>query len=472
MRNSLITRRRLGAAAMLVALTLPAGCLWDDFPIPSPPSLPPPSALPSPSAFPEPPASPSPPIGSPAPGTPPPTPGPPINGLARVPWEGGPAYYQRFAKAAAAGWTRPGFFPVGVWYEAVTSQNDIDLDRAAGLNTYVELTESSDLELVRRAGMMALPSGPRRNQGDETVGWLINDEVDMWARGGDAPWTGNFPGLGPLCQPEDAGCGWTVMKTLSDQLPAGDGRMRYANFGKGVMMWLSDADAARFVNDWTDIVSTDIYWYTDGNICGEAENFLALPRERCRTAASYGLTMDRTRDLDARDGRLQPVLAFIQVGWPAEGDNRAIEPQELAGAVMNSIIHEARGIIYFNHNFGGPCITQHVLRDACGTHIRPTVTEVNRRIRELAPVLNTQSLVHPFNPALDTMLKYLDGSYYIFAMPGAGSSPGSHSLTLPAGLAATNVEVLFEGRTVPVTAGSFTDTFSAEHTYHIYKITP
>lgn len=466
MRNRLITRRRLGAFTMLIALAFPAGC-------PGERAAPSPSSSPSLSA----------PVGSPVPVTPGPAPGVPIDALARVPWEGGPAYYERFPRATAAGWARPDFFPVGVWYEAVTTQRDIDLDRAAGLNTYFELTPNSDLDLVRRAGMTALPSEILPGHGAETVGWLINDEVDMWARAGDAAWTGSYPGEGPLCKPEDAGCGWTVMNTLSDRLPAGDGRMRYANFGKGVMMWLDDADAARFVNDWTDIVSTDIYWYTDGNICGEAENFLALPREQCRSAASYGHTMDRTRKLDAQDGRLQPVLAFVQVGWPAEGDHRTIEQQELAGAVMNSIIHEARGIIYFNHNFGGDCITQHVLRDACGTRIRPTVTELNRRIHQLAPVLNIQSLAHTFNPALDTMLKQRDGSYYIFAMPGPGTSPGPYSLTLPAGLVATDVEVLFEGRTVPINSGpinseqvtgsgSFTDTFDAEHAYHIYKITP
>ena len=39
--------------------------------------------------------------------------------------------------------------------------------------------------------------------------------------------------------------------------------MRYANYGKGVIFWQSDADAAAFVNGYTDIVSADIYWYTD-----------------------------------------------------------------------------------------------------------------------------------------------------------------------------------------------------------------
>ncbi|HEU0086636.1 MAG TPA: hypothetical protein VFQ77_03125 [Pseudonocardiaceae bacterium] len=410
--------------------------------------------------------------GRPQPGGAVTTPGPAVLELPRVPWEGGPAYYSRFPAAAKAGWTDPRFFPVGVWFEAVVTQDDVDLDRAAGLNTYFELTESTDMSLVRANGMFAFISKPLAGYGKETVGWLLSDEVDMWARGGDAPWTGNQPGEGEICEPPDAGCGYTVLRALTDRLPHGDGRMRYTNFGKGVMMWLPDGDAAHLVNDYTDLVSTDIYWYTDGNICQEAQNFLALPAERCRLAASYGSTVDRTRQSDAEDGRRQPVLAFVQTGWPAEGDHRAIEPDQLTGAVMNSLIHEARGIIYFNHNFGGPCITQHVLRDQCGAAVRPAVTEVNRRIAELAPVLNTQSYEYTFNPVLDTMLKEYNGSFYVFAMLSRGAALGGHVFTLPEGLRGAKAEVLYENRSIDIFGGRFADSFNTEHAYHIYKITP
>src|SRR5512142_2043004 len=79
-------------------------------------------------------------------------------GLPMIPWEGGPAYYASFPVARAAGWTDPGFFPIGVWFESVLTQADVDLDKAAGLNTYVELTSNSDIDLIRRNGMFAIPS--------------------------------------------------------------------------------------------------------------------------------------------------------------------------------------------------------------------------------------------------------------------------------------------------------------------------
>ncbi|GAA3443693.1 hypothetical protein [Planomonospora venezuelensis] len=389
----------------------------------------------------------------------------------RVEWEGGPAYYRAYPAADAAGWSKDTFFPIGVWFESVVEEKDVLVDKEAGLNTYFALTDNSDAGFIRKHGMWAITGKPLDGAGAETVGWLISDEPDMWAGAGDNKWTGKNQGEGEPCEPAQTPCGYTVMRELKDRLPKGDGRMYYANYGKGVAMWETEAEAEKFVNGYTDIMSTDLYWYSDPFICEEAERFLQLPRTRCPRAAGYGLLMDKERKLDGRDGKRQPIYAFVEVGWPME-DGRAIEPEQVRGAVMQSLIHEARGIIYFNHNFGGPCISQHVLRD-CYPETRAAVTEVNRQITRLAPVLNTQSYVHGFGTGLDTMLKERDGSYYVFAMIGQGTEPGPRTLTLPSRIAsAGSVEVLFENRTVPVEGGRFEDTFASEHTAHIYKITP
>ncbi|MEV0623159.1 hypothetical protein AB0I81_58280 [Nonomuraea sp. NPDC050404] len=393
--------------------------------------------------------------------------------LPRVPWEGGPKYYAGYGAPAAAGWTDPAFFPIGVWFESVLEERDIRLDKEAGLNTYIELTGNSNMELVRKHGMHAITGKPLPGMGKETVGYLITDEADMFAGPGDGVWSGKFAGEGKPCIPDKPPCGYTAMRTLKDKLPKNDGRLHYANFGKGIAMWETDEQARKFVNSYTDAMSTDIYWYTDANICAEAEHFLGLPRDRCPRAANYGRTVDRSRELDAMDGRLQPVYAFIEVGWPGQNGRQAITPDQLGGAVMNALIHEARGIVYFNHSFGGPCISQHVLREPCNKDIRAAVTELNRRIASLAPVLNTQSFAHTFESRLDTMLKEHDGSYYVFATVGEEAAPGSYALRLPDALAsATSAEVLFENRTVPIRDGAVSDTFERLDSYHIYKITP
>ena len=341
--------------------------------------------------------------------------------LSRVPWEGGPAYYADYPAARAAGWTDPAFFPVGVWYQSVLTQDDVDADQRVGINTYVELTEDSDLRLLRRNHMTAIASDravpPMPNPGAGLIGWLLDDEADMWGGAGDAQWTGQHPGEqdGAVCLPEGSHCGYTAMRTVRDRLPSGDGRLRYANYGKGVLMWQSDDQAAAFVNQFTQVVSADAYWYTDPNICEEGALHLGVPPGQCRSAANYGVVVDRMRALDERDGRPQPVWAFVEVGQPFEGSEQAIQPGQVEGAVMSSLIHEARGVIYFAHNFGGPCPSQRVLRDQCGALVQPTVYSIDNRIRLLAPVLNSQSYRHTFNPRLDTMLKAHDGAYYVFA---------------------------------------------------------
>jgi hypothetical protein len=386
--------------------------------------------------------------------------------MTRVSWEGGPEYYAKFAKAKAAGWADPGFFPIGVWYEGVHGPEDVAKDKAAGLNTYVMLTGDSNMELVERGGMHAMTTESRKDTGDETTAWILNDEIDIWS--------GKYPGEGDICS-KGRSCGYDVMRQLSRKLPANDGRMRYANFGKGVMFWQTDEEAAKFVNEYTTAVSNDIYWYTDPNVCssGSEGPSLGVEKDSCRRAANYGLTMDRMRDLDKTDGKIQPVYAFVEVGHPfSEADAPTINGDQIAGAVVNSLIHEARGVLYFNHNFGGPCISQHVLRDACGAAVRPAVTELNRRITSLARVLNTQSYQWSFNSDLDTMLKAHDGSYYVFAMPGRSGGTGEQTLNLPTELSAKSAEVLFENRSVPVQGGSITDTFDKEFSYHIYRIQP
>ena len=90
------------------------------------------------------------------------------------------------------------------------------------------------------------------------------------------------------------------------------------------------------------------------------------------------------RQLDALDGKRQPIWGFVEEGWPftqtaAEGA-RAITPPEMRAAVWQSIIAGARGIVYFNHSFGGPCLTHHINRDPCYRAIQAELTRTNSQI--------------------------------------------------------------------------------------------
>lgn len=386
--------------------------------------------------------------------------------LPRVPWEGGPSYYAQFPQAVAAGWTNPNFFPISAWYMRANSQSDINTYKSLHFNTVTSVENNNSLPLFRSNGISVI-NDDTSGMGAETVSYFLGDEDDM---------TG-----GP-------GAGNTSMQNSLNSF-ANDGRPHSANYGKGVMFWESDTDAASFVNGYTQQVSDDIYWYTDSDVCTAAQGPYLIPgsgpisiytglhdltQSECRRAANYGVTMDRMRALDALDGKRQSIWNFVEIGTPFNS-GATITADQMAGAVWASLIHEARGILYFKHNFGGPCQTNDSIIDGCYPATTARLGVVNGQIQDLAPVLNTQSYQWTFNSSLDTMLKAYNGSYYVMAIQGpapAQITAAPRTLTLPPGLTGSTVQVLYENRTIPITGNTFADSFAAESTYHIYKITP
>ena len=381
--------------------------------------------------------------------------------------DGGVGYYDKFENGLPSS---PNFFPIGVWFESVLNQQDLSKDQAMGLNTYVELTADSDVSVARGAGMYVVSSFTR----PEVNGFLVTDEPDMWAGPGTGHWTGNYPGQGDVCRPSDEQCGYTVMETLLQNAP--EGFLTYANFGKGVAFWETDEEAARFVN-YTDIVSADNYWFTDPNICGPGEGGRGpggdgeeMSVAECRLAANYGWTVQRVRDLVSPE-RSKPVWNFVEVGHPAGEDwAPTITAEQIRAAVWSGIIHGARGIVYFNHNFGGNCISQHVLREACGDAVRPAVIAVNQQLADLAPVLNApfvDGLVTVQGPA-DVAVKIHNGAFTLIA---GSTDHASHEITLILECAtADTATVIGENRTLPVVNGIFTDTFDDGNAVHIYQL--
>jgi hypothetical protein len=344
-------------------------------------------------------------------------------------------------------------FPIGVWGAYNHTQANRDLDAAAGLNTYVWVADPCNgAPAIRADGRFRVVYDESENRscaGSETVGWSIGDEVDMCC---------GPPGF-------DGGNGYDMLTQRHSSLPT-DGRFRYTNYGKGVMFWETDQDAARFVNlPFLGAVSNDIYWFTD-------------PNERSRAgygkAASYGATVDRMRHLDGMDGERKPIWNFVETGWPftesASAGGRSIRPDEMRAAVWHSLIAGARGILYFQHSFAGPCGgDHHTLRSNCeGT--RAMAASVNAQIKSLAPVLNSPTVTGGTSTSsgVRSMVKWDGEHFYVFA--GARENIASlGSVTIPCVGDAT-ATVLGENRTVPVQAGKVTDNFADGNAVHVYRV--
>jgi hypothetical protein len=252
------------------------------------------------------------------------------------------------------------------------------------------------------------------------------------------------------------------MQHFGEQVPAG--ALRYANYGLGILDFESDAEAEVFVNHgFQDVVSADDYAFTHPG---------TSPSDR--KGASYGGTVEHVRRLDGMDGERQPVWGFVEVGHPfTEDGSPTITAPQVRSAVWHSIIAGARGIVYFNHSFGGDCRSDDVLGAGCDPAMAPAVAALNRQVTELAPVLNA-----PFADGFATVTRGRaavmtkqgpDGAWYVFAGDTrAGRGDQEVTFEIAAG---SRVEVVEEDRTVPLAGGRFTDTFAGGDAVHIYRVT-
>jgi hypothetical protein len=373
--------------------------------------------------------------------------------------DGGPRYYERFPKSLPSD---PSYFPLGIWLENVQAQEEIDADKQAGINLYVGLTGTSDLTLIARNGLKVIAQLDewlsRANEpGAEAIaGWFLSDEVDM------------------QMSPAE---GHAKMRSLRQAIPPNDGRLTYANYGKGVTFWNTLPEAARYVNEFQDVVSADNYWFTDRDICGAAQGGAlhgtagqSLRQRECRLASNYGRTVAKLRELTQPPGS-RPVWAFVEVGHPFTEDHwPSIEPAEVSAAVWSSLIHGARGVVYFNHSFGGPAPTQHALREPAYADVRREVARTNARIQRLAPVLNSP-FVNGFATtpeAVDTMTKRHGNRFYVFA--GSRSHAAQRATFQVPCAGEAKITVLDENRTLRMSGGTFEDSFADGNAFHVYRV--
>ena len=372
--------------------------------------------------------------------------------LPRVAWWGGPAYYSKFSKAAASGWTSPSFFPISVF---LGKPGDAPALKAAGINTYMGAEhDGSPISTVTSTGIsvIAQDEWSKSEVGNDprVVGWHVSDECEMGSSG---------------CSGNTENSRLSSQKQLAASFQDGDGRFLQSNFGNGVLgsFWAPNT-MSQFVSS-VDVTSVDKYAYTSPQVDGIIQQSSYWPKGKNPASSSaYGWLQDR---MASYSGSATPNWVFVETAKPFlnEGDSKTIAPNQIEGAVWSSIIHGAAGIAYFQHNNSGQCGTYSILD--CGSALTAKITAIDAQVQSLAPVINTQSYKWNFGAGLDTSLKVSGGYAYVFAM--TDGSTGSKTFTLPKGLHGS-VEVVGENRAITPSNGTFTDSFAAEYTHHIYRI--
>lgn len=360
-----------------------------------------------------------------------------------------------------AGWKHgppadPTFFPIAVWLQ---DPKNAPKYRDAGINTYVGLwkgpTEEQLAEL-KKHGMKVIcdqnPVGLAHKDEDLIVAWMHGDEPD------NAQALEKGKGYGPPVKPE---------KILEDyrKLKANDpNRPVLLNLGQGVAWdgWHGRGVRTNHPEDYPeyvkgcDLASFDIY-----PACHESPQvqgklwFVAQGVERLRAAS--------------KDQKV--VWTCIECTCIGNPGHKAT-PKQVRCEVWMALVAGSRGLIYFCHQFKPKFIEAGLLAEP---EILAEVTRTNRQILELAPVLNSATVVDGAqvqsadkDQPVAVMVKRYKGATYLFAVGmRGGRTEATFAINGLKGV--KRAEVLGEQRNLDVKDGGFRDVFEPWDV-HLYRI--
>jgi hypothetical protein len=349
----------------------------------------------------------------------------------------------------------PQFFPLCVWLQ---HPKNAPRYKALGINTYMGLWKGptdAQLTALRKAGMHVIchqnPVGLRGKDDPTIIAWMHGDEPDnaQWD-----PKRKRYTGAVPL---KKLLAGYRRMTAADPSRPV------LVNFGQGVAndRWIGIGMKRDRYPDYcraADLLCFDVYPVV-GIRRTDGENYLHLVAKGVQRLRGWG------------KGR--PVWHVIECTHISNPTKKAT-PQQVKAMAWMGLIHGARGLCYFVHQFKPRFIEAALLVDE---PMCRAVAAINRRITALAPVLNGPSLAGVVTarsssskvPVHVTSRRH-GGALYVFAV---GMRNAATSATFQVkGLAATAVaEVLDENRRIAVRDGRFVDRFGA-YDVHLYRIAP
>ncbi len=348
------------------------------------------------------------------------------------------------------------FFPIAVWLQ---NPSNAPRYRAAGINLYVGLWRGpteAQLSALKKADMALIchqnEVGLAHLDDPTIVGWMHGDEPD------NAQSLGRGKGYGPPILPEK------VVEDYKKIRAADPSRPVLLNLGQGVAWdnWHGRGVRTNHPEDYPkyiegcDIVSFDIYPVTHSSpeVAGKLE-YVARGVERL-----VKWTAER-----------QGVWNCIECAHISNPTQKPT-PRQVRSEVWMALIHGSQGLIYFVHEWEPTFNEAALLADA---EMLEAVTQINRRIGQLASVLNGPTMSEGIEVVSDrpevpvaAMMKRYEGKTYVFAVAMRDEAaaarfridglPGDHT-----------VNVLDENRTLESSDGTFTDNF-APYDVHLYEI--
>jgi hypothetical protein len=348
----------------------------------------------------------------------------------------------------------PNFFPIGVWLQNPARAQRY---REAGFNLYIALWRGpteEQLAQLRQAGMRVIchqNAIALQHIDDPTIaGWMHGDEPD------NAQSLGQGKGYGPPIPPAKIVADYERVRSADPSRPV------MLNLGQGVAWdgWYGRGVRSRHPEDYPeyvqgcDIVSFDIYPVTHSSpeVAGQLW-YVARGVERLGNWTQ---------------GR-QVVWNCIECTHVQNAEHKPT-PAQVRSEVWMALIHGSMGLIYFVHEWEPKFDESALLSDPV---MYAAVTQVNRQIGALAPVLNRPTVAGAATAiSLDSpvalMMKRYGGAVYLFTV-ALREAPTRAQFTLRGLTGQRRVEVLGEDRTLEAKEGVFADEFQSWDV-HLYRI--
>ncbi len=374
------------------------------------------------------------------------------------------------------------YFPIAVWLQ---DPKNAPRYKAAGINLYIGLWKgptAEQLQMLREANMPVICdlNDYARAHLDEPlfVGWMHGDEPDnaqpfagFWKSDKEKIKEGwpeiyekqglakrDYRGYGPPVPPQwivrDYGKIKAVDPTRPTFLGLGQGVAWEKYHGRGERTGHLE-DYAKYLAG-CDVACFDIYPAAHDNLAvKDALWYVPLGVRRLREWCQDS----------------KPVWVHLETGIIGAPGSQPT-PLQVKAEIWMALIHGARGIDYFVHQFK-PKFNEHALLD--NPDMLAMVTAVNQQITSLARLLNSATVVdgvavastNPKTP-VHAMVKRQGGATYVFSagMYGEETQATFRVQDLTGNRTA---DVIGEDRQVRVQNGVFTDAF-AGYGVHLYRI--
>ncbi len=360
----------------------------------------------------------------------------------------------------------PRFFPIGVWLQ---HPKNAPRYKAAGFNLFVGLWKGpteEQLQLLREAEMLVICDqnevGLKHRNDPIIVGWMHQDEPDNAQLISEDPATGRKVYGGPVPPAE-------IVKRYQQMKRNDPDRPVLLNLGQGVAndLWKGRGVGAHPDDYFTyvkgcDIVSFDVYPVAGLN----DENLLWYV---AKGVARLVFWVNWNRSTDGE----KIVWHFVECTRISNLERKPT-PHHVRAEVWMGLVHGSQGVCYFVHQFQPKFVEAALLEDA---EMLKAVTTINQQIHELAPVLNSPTVVNgaevtSTNPEVPVhfMVKRYGGAVYLFAV-GMRNAPTTAIFRISGVPAKATAEVLGENRRIPVINGRFEEAFQP-YDVHLYRISP